>query len=71
MLLTLDTLGERYGMLPSEVLARASTIDIFVMDAALSYHDYKSKRAQGQYAGGETQEELLEMMRRARERNGG
>lgn len=70
MILTLDTLGERYGMLPSEVLARGSTLDISVMDAALSYHDYQTKRSQGKYAGQETTEELQEMLRKSRERNG-
>lgn len=71
MLLTLDTLGERYGMLPSEVLVRGSTLDIYIMDAAISYHDYKSKRSQGQYAGGETQEELMAMLERAKKQNHG
>jgi hypothetical protein len=71
MILTLDTLGERYGLLPSEVLVRASTIDLYVMDAAISYHDYKQKRSQGKYAGGETEQELADMIRRAREQNHG
>lgn len=46
MILTLDTIGERYGMLPSEVLSRGSTLDIYVMDVALSYHDYQRKKSE-------------------------
>lgn len=46
MILTLDTIGERYGMLPSEILARGSTLDIYVMDVALSYHEHQRKKAE-------------------------
>lgn len=70
MILTLDTMGERYSMLPSEVLARSSTIDLYVMDAALSYHDYQNKKSQGKFAGQETPEELAEMLKKAREQHG-
>ncbi len=38
-------MGERYGLLPSEVLARASTLDLYVMDAALSYRDHQQKKS--------------------------
>jgi hypothetical protein len=62
MILTLDTLGERYGRLPSEVLAQGSTLDIYIMDAALTYRDYQQKKSQGQYAGDHTVEELKKMM---------
>lgn len=47
MVLTLDTMAERYKMLPSEVLGRASTLDLYIMDAALSYHDHQNKIASG------------------------
>jgi hypothetical protein len=45
MIITLDNMGERYGLLPSEVLARASTLDLYVMDAALSYRDHQQKKS--------------------------
>lgn len=45
MIITLDNIGERYGLLPSEVLSRASTLDLYVMDAALSYRDHAQKKA--------------------------
>ena len=38
-------MGERYSMLPSEVLARATTLDLYVMDAALSYRDHQQKKS--------------------------
>ena len=33
----LDALGERYGLLPSELLERANTFDLWVYDAAVSW----------------------------------
>ena len=32
----IDSLGKRYGLLPSEVLIRADTFDLYVLDAALT-----------------------------------
>lgn len=36
----LDGLAQRYGLLPSEVMARADTLDVLVMDIAQSYRNY-------------------------------
>jgi hypothetical protein len=66
MILTLDTLGERYGLLPSEVLARGNTLDVMVMDTALTYRDYQQKKADGKYADLHTTDELQEIMRKAK-----
>jgi hypothetical protein len=63
-------MGERYGMLPSEVLARGSTVDLYIMDAALSYHDYQHKKSSGKFAGQETPDELAELLRKTREQHG-
>lgn len=41
----IDAIGKRYGLLPSEVLARANTFDLFILDAALSYEQYHQKKA--------------------------
>lgn len=35
----LDTMGKQYGLLPSECLARASTIDLYVLEKAIAYHN--------------------------------
>lgn len=37
MVLTVDNLAHRYKLLPSEVLARADTFDLHVMDVATRY----------------------------------
>ena len=36
----IDALASRYHLLPSEVLAKADSVDIYIMDAALSYRKY-------------------------------
>lgn len=41
----LDSLGKRYGMLPSEVLNRANTLDLYVMDVSLSFENYHHKKS--------------------------
>ena len=40
----LDSLAERYGMLPSQVLERASTLDLWVFDVEVSYKNYVQRR---------------------------
>lgn len=44
-LLQIDGLGKRYGLLPSEILAKADTFDLYVMDAVLSWETYQHKKA--------------------------
>lgn len=44
-ILMIDSLGKRYGMLPSEVLGRANTFDLYIMDAALTFENYHHKKA--------------------------
>ena len=41
----IDGLGKRYGLLPSEVLKRADTFDLYIIDAALTYEQYQHKKA--------------------------
>ena len=45
LILSIDSLGKRYGMLPSEAIARSSTFDFYIMDAALSYENYMHKKS--------------------------
>lgn len=45
MIMLIDALGERYGMLPSEVIARANTFDLFILDTALGYRNVLQERA--------------------------
>lgn len=67
MLLTLDKMAERYGMLPSQVLVQASTLDLYVMDAAISYHDYSQRKANGEVAVQYSEQDLLNIIRNTRE----
>jgi hypothetical protein len=45
MIMLIDTLSERYGMLPSEVISRANTFDVFVADTAIGYRNAIQERA--------------------------
>ena len=41
----IDGIGKRYGLLPSEVLKRADTFDLYIIDAALTFEQYHHKKA--------------------------
>lgn len=60
-LLQIDGLGKRYGMLPSEILSRASTLDLYIMDAVMSWEEYQHKKqnSKGNFVPNVTQEQLL------------
>lgn len=45
LILVIDSLGKRYGMLPTEALMRANTFDLYVMDAVLAFENYQHKKA--------------------------
>ena len=45
MVMLIDTLSERYGILPSEVMTRANTFDVFVADTAIGYRNVMQERA--------------------------
>jgi hypothetical protein len=47
MILTIDQLATRYGMLPSEIMVRATTFDLVMMDAALGFQRHHRDRAEG------------------------
>jgi hypothetical protein len=69
LILTIDSLGKRYGMLPSEVLERSNTFDLYIMDASLSfenYHHQKSMNNGNEPAPDYSTDELLVMMNKAR-----
>lgn len=68
-ILMIDSLGKRYGLLPSEVLNRSNTFDLYIMDAALTFENYHHKKAMGkpdinQY----DTEQLQEMLKKVRNR---
>jgi hypothetical protein len=45
MIMLIDTLSERYGILPSEVMTRATTFDVFVADTAIGYRNIVQERS--------------------------
>ena len=45
MIMLIDTLSERYGILPSEVMTRANTFDVFVADTAIGYRNVIQERS--------------------------
>lgn len=70
LILTIDSLGKRYGMLPSEVLERSNTFDLYIMDVALSFEQFHHKKAMNN--GNDplpdyTTEELLAMVNKNKE----
>lgn len=44
-IMQIDGIAKRYGRLPSEVLKDATTFDLYVLDAALTYEQYHHKKA--------------------------
>ena len=65
LILTVDSLGKRYGMLPSEVLERSNTFDLYIMDAALSFEQFHHKKQMNngiEPAPNYTTDELLTML---------
>lgn len=64
MIMLLDTISERYGMLPSEVIGRATTFDVFIADTAISYRNLVQERQMNPNQAPEVSEaDLLEALR--------
>ena len=67
-ILMIDSLGKRYGLLPSEVLNRSNTFDLYIMDAALTFENYHHKKAMNNGRDpvpDYTQDELLELLQKS------
>lgn len=72
LLVTLDNLAERYRLLPSEALARATTFDLRVLDVSAKWNLHRQQIASGEKPEKPvpklTQEQMQAMIRRVRER---
>jgi hypothetical protein len=67
MLLSIDALGKRYSLLPSEVMSKASTFDLVVLDAAIGYEVYLQNKAEGKKETPKlSQEAMMAAMERVR-----
>lgn len=68
MIVLIDTMAERYGILPSEVMGRATTFDLFICDTAIGYRNMVTDRASGRtpQAPQMTVDQLMEYHRRGK-----
>lgn len=72
MIVAIDAMAKRYSLLPSEILDRASTFDLVVMDAALGHENYQRDLAEGKKPQPQLdQKSMLDMIERARNENHG
>lgn len=62
MVMAIDAMSSRYGVLPSEIMSRASTFDLFIYDSAVSYIQYAQDKANGK-SPEYKQEDLLEILK--------
>ena len=47
----IDGVATRYHVLPSEVMSRADTFDLMVMDVAQSWHNHQQRLAESRARG--------------------
>lgn len=69
MILTVNNLAKTYKLLPSEVLKRGTTFDLFVLDVATRYSRYQQEVADGKAIKKEhklSQQQMLDMIKQAR-----
>lgn len=70
MILTLDNLAHRYNLLPSEALARATTLDLYVLDISAKWSKYQVDKAEGRQSNSAksnlSQDEMKAMIERVR-----
>lgn len=68
-MITVGRMAERYGLLPSEVAARATTYDIMITDVLASYTQYEQQKSNNQLVDpdsyGLSTEEMMMMMEKA------
>jgi len=60
----LDQMAQRYGRLPSEILTKASTFDMVIMDISLSVEQYTKNKNQEGFIPPVSTEELLKIKER-------
>ena len=61
LILSIDRMGQRYGMLPSELMARANTFDLVIMDSAMSIEKHFEDSNKEGYVPDVSVEELLKI----------
>lgn len=73
MILTVNNLAKTYKLLPSEVMERGNTFDLYVMDIATRYEKYQHQKSQDGFGkAGPTpkrmpsKQEMMDMLMRAK-----
>lgn len=74
MILTIHNLAENYKCLPSEIMARGTTFDLYVLDIHTKWVKYQHEQEKARQGGAKTmpskhnfsQEQLLAMIKRTR-----
>lgn len=73
MILLIDTLASRYHCLPSEIVARGDSLDVYIVTEALEIRSYHDRRADALNSGqmpptkNYTQEQLQEIVKRSKQ----
>jgi hypothetical protein len=66
----IDAMAERYSMLPTDIMDRATTFDLFVYDTVVGYKNAKIKEEQGVKETPQVSEEkMLQAYEKMRLRN--
>lgn len=68
----MDFIAKRYGKLPSEALAQATTIDLWVMEIAVGYENWindKHSRGESVVRHNKTDQELAQMLAMAKQQD--
>ena len=58
-------MGQRYSLLPSEVISRATTFDLVIMDSAMTLENHAQESSQEGFIPNISTEELLKIKERA------
>lgn len=67
-MLNVGVIAKTYGMLPSEVLTRATTYDLMIADVMSSWEEYQYNKAMGKNPIPDyTTEELVEMFNKGKQ----
>lgn len=59
-ILSIDTMAQRYSVLPSQLLKDATTFDMFICNSAIRYQQIKQAEAEGDFSH-YSEEQLLKI----------
>lgn len=71
MLITLDRMAQRYSVLPSDLLERSSTFDLYCMDIGIRYEHVQEQKRKGTYQKQTpklSEDQMKKMLKQTRER---